>query len=101
MIKKCSENCRYAVIQSYGYSMYSVEGEQAYCAKLAHPTKTEGFDRFYGDAQQDTFAESCPTYELGSPVTLSVGEDEGEYIEDPDEKEIFRLYVTNHRKSTT
>jgi len=69
MSRICSE-CRYAVLVDYGYSNYTVEGTNLYCAKKLHPN--DGFDHWYGENKEVRFAENCSGYVSGAPVQVDV-----------------------------
>lgn len=68
-------DCRFAIWQDQGYSNWTVEGTDFFCAKSLHPA--DGFDRWYGRDKRLDFAAECPGYEQGEGVHLDVdGEDE-------------------------
>jgi hypothetical protein len=77
------EDCRYCLLEDYGYSNWTVEGTMIHCLKRLHPER-EGFDRWYGDDDRLKFAQGCTGFVAGEPVQVDV-EDEayngGERIE--------------------
>lgn len=64
------EDCEFAIMQEVGYSNWTVEGTNFYCAKRLHPS--DGFDRFYGRDKRLDFAAQCVGYRHGHPVGLDV-----------------------------
>lgn len=74
-MKNCNE-CRFAVLEDYGYSNYTVEGTNFSCALKLHPQGS--FDRFYGHTPKMDYADECSNYSEGDPVWLDV---DGENID--------------------
>ena len=66
-IKKCS-GCVYSISIDHGYSNYTVEGTDIYCAKSLNPDMP--FDRWYGEDKRDLFAETCKMYRCGSGISI-------------------------------
>lgn len=88
MPRTCND-CRFGVFEDYGYSNWTVEGTDFSCAKRLHPEGT--FDRFYGEDERLKFAEKCPGFEAGTPVSLDVdGEDYAELSED--QKAVLKMH---------
>ena len=87
MSRFCSE-CRYAVLVDYGYSNWTVEGTNLYCAKKLHPN--DGFDHWYGENNEVRFADNCSGYVSGAPVLVDV---DGEAMDgmSEDEREIYQM----------
>lgn len=73
MSKKCDE-CRWCLLEDYGYSNYTTEGTYVHCLKNLHPES--GWDRFYGEDKRLQFAETCPSFEQGVAVTIDVDRDD-------------------------
>lgn len=67
MSKTCND-CRFAVLEDYGYSNYTVEGTNFTCAKRLHPDGV--FDRFYGDDQRLAFGNDCDGFVKGEPLEI-------------------------------
>jgi len=78
--KKCDE-CRWALLEDYGYSNYTTEGTYVHCLKNLHPES--GWDRFYGEDKRLSFAETCAGFERGEPVQIDVDREELKKYEDP------------------
>ena len=96
-MKRRCDNCRWAIMQDYGYSNYTVENTNMICAQRAHPERE--FDRFYGEDKRLLHAEKCEHYGEGSPVELDVdGENEDEFrrgiFSSQAEREAWELHVT-------
>lgn len=72
MTKKC-DVCRWCLLEDYGYSNYTTEGTYVHCLKNLHPES--GWDRFYGEDKRLLFAETCPSFEEGEPVSVDVEHD--------------------------
>ena len=87
MSKSCNE-CRYAVMVDYGYSNYTVEGTNVYCAQKLHPN--DGFDHWYGENEYNKFAEQCQGFTQGSPVMIDVDGEAHDGMSE-DEREIYHM----------
>lgn len=86
-MRNCNE-CRFAILEDYGYSNYTVEGTLFYCAKRLHPEN--GFDRFYGANPKLDFAETCTGFELGAPLEIDVDKEKlGELT--PQEAHVLKI----------
>lgn len=72
-------NCKFAIFQDTGYSNYTVEGTDFYCAKKAHPS--DGFDAWYGEHEGFKFGETCPSRSEGEPIQLRVEDDPGRELD--------------------
>jgi len=68
-MKTCNE-CRFALMQEFGYSNYTVEGTTFHCMLQEHPDGE--FDRWYGTDTRLQYAEKCEKYEEGDPDILDV-----------------------------
>lgn len=71
--KKRCDDCLFAVFKDEGYSNYTVENTDFYCAKKLHPDGK--FDRFYGEDKRLEFAENCSGFVAGPPVEVDVDGD--------------------------
>ena len=65
----CNE-CRFAIFQDYGYSNWTVEGTEFFCAIKQHPA--DGFDRWYGDDGRLNYAAECRMFRAGEPISIDV-----------------------------
>jgi hypothetical protein len=82
-MNKC-DDCKYAVIEDYGYSNYTVEGTTVSCGKRVF----EPFDNFYGEApeyKQEAIL-NCTQHAPGGPIYMDV---DGETTLTPEEQEIY------------
>lgn len=68
-IKKCNR-CTNCVLESYGYSNYTVEGEYIHCSLKLHPEPP--FDNWYDSDPRLLFAETCDKFNDGSPIEIDV-----------------------------
>ena len=86
---KCNE-CKFCVLEDYGYSNYTVEGTNADCflnLNAGFPT-----DNWYGDAEAHDFANVCPRFVKGDPIEIDVDHDQGRmlnYVDDPQIREML------------
>jgi hypothetical protein len=71
--RSCAE-CIHAVFQETGYSNYTVEGRDFWCSKNLHPD--DGFDAWYDRDDRLKFAEECPEYWQGEPISIDVDQEE-------------------------
>lgn len=67
---KSCEQCKFCILDDYGYSNYTVEGTYVFCAKKLHPE--DGFDKFYGEDKRLFFAEQCPGFDAGECIRMDV-----------------------------
>lgn len=86
--RTCNE-CRFAIFKDYGYSNYTVEGTEFFCAIKAHPA--DGFDRWFGGDQRLWFAAECGSFSPGEAIGLDV---EGEDYDDltDEQKAIYEAW---------
>lgn len=63
-------NCRFARLQDYGCSNYSVDGTMVECVEKKHPRA-----EFPDDSPENDFASNCESFQQGNPIYLSVDED--------------------------
>jgi len=68
MADRTCDNCRFALMDDYGYSNYTVEGTDFTCLKGLHPAGT--FDRFYGEDERFRYAAHCAGYSKGDHVWI-------------------------------
>ena len=86
---KC-DNCKFCLIEDYGYSNWTVEGSNADCILELNPKFP--VDRGYGTAEELDFANVCPRFVEGDPVHVDVEHDNGKlinYAYDGEVKEIL------------
>jgi hypothetical protein len=81
--------CRFACFVDYGYSNYTVEGTEFYCAKSLHPDGH--FDRFYGEDKRLDFAAECSGFEAGEPISMDVDQ-EGIADLTPDQRTVWEMH---------
>lgn len=88
MTRTCND-CRFAVLEDYGYSNYTVEGTNFGCAKRLHPDGV--FDRFYGEDKRLDFGGSCSGFVEGEPLEIDC---DRECVPDlsPEQCEILNMY---------
>jgi hypothetical protein len=85
-MKNCAE-CKFCCFIDYGYSNYTVEGTEFYCAKKLHPAGH--FDRFYGEDKRLEYAETCGGFEAGEAIDMDV-EEEGLPDLSEEQREIYQ-----------
>lgn len=68
--RKC-DNCFFAIIEDHGYSDWTCEGSNVFCARDRHPVRN-GFDRWYGEDKHLNYAKKCGIFLIGNPVHLNV-----------------------------
>lgn len=68
-MSKCDE-CKWCLLEDYGYSNYTTEGTYVHCLKNLHPES--GFDRWYGEDARLNFAENCGEFFAGEAVSVDV-----------------------------
>lgn len=86
---KCVE-CKFCVLEDYGYSNYTVEGTDADCLLNLNPEFPK--DNWYGEAEAHDFANVCPRFAKGDPIEIDVDHDRGyilNYADDPEVREII------------
>jgi hypothetical protein len=83
-------NCKFCVLEDYGYSNYTVEGTNADCLLNLNPDFP--VDNFYGETKEHNFASTCSRFTEGSPIAIDVDHDLGHmlnYADDPEVREII------------
>src|ERR1700679_2591232 len=87
-MKSCND-CKYALMEDFGYSNYTTEGTTFYCMAFKHPE--DGFDRFYGEEEKLNYADKCETYIEGDRIDMDCDhENESDLTED--QKKIYEKY---------
>lgn len=82
------EGCKFGCLFDFGYSNYTVEGTEFFCAKSLHPDGH--FDRFYGEDKRLKYAEKCEGFEIGQAIEMDVDhENESELT--ADQRAIYEL----------
>ena len=92
MRTKCDE-CKYCVLQDYGYSNYTVEGITADCLLNLNPDFPK--DYWYGEEPVLNFAERCQRFAAGEPTMIDTDLELGsfeEYSNDPEIKQLLSSY---------
>jgi hypothetical protein len=80
---KCTD-CKYCVLQEYGWSNWTVEGKEADCLLGKNPDFPA--DNFYTEATELKYAEKCSCFCKGTPVDIDVEREDGfpeGYSDDP------------------
>lgn len=85
MTKNCGD-CKFCIFKDHGYSNYTVEGTDMYCAKDKHPEAP--FDRFYGEDYRLEFAKNCPSFTEGTSIEMDVDEENYDGLSQ-EQKEIY------------
>lgn len=66
--KLTCDDCRFCLLDDYGYSNYTTEGIYVHCLLNKHPES--GFDQFYGEDKRMQFADQCDAFTAGGPIHL-------------------------------
>lgn len=69
------DGCKYALMEDFGYSSYTVEGTTFHCLRRLHPVR-QGFDRWYNEDERLLFAGKCSGFVAGDYVWVDVDRDE-------------------------
>ena len=77
----CNE-CKFAILEDYGYSNYTVEGTNFRCGINKHPDGV--FDHFYGEEKKLEYASDCPFFVVGEAIQIDC---EQETVETLNEEE--------------
>lgn len=64
------DSCCYGKLEEYGYSAYTVEGNNFSCVRNMHPDGA--FDRWYGEDNRLKFANKCKGFQQGNPIRISM-----------------------------
>lgn len=86
---KCVE-CKFCVLEDYGYSNYTVEGTNADCILNLNPQFPA--DNWYGEAEAHDFANVCPRFKEGGAIEIDVDHEAGHmlnYTDDPEVREVI------------
>lgn len=71
---KTCDDCKFAILEDFGYSNYTVEGTNFSCALALHPDKR--FDHWYGEDARLEHAEKCVGFQEGTPINMDVEGDD-------------------------
>ena len=85
---KC-DDCKFCILEDYGYSNYTVEGTNADCLLNMNPWLPD--DHRWGEADSMVFANICPRFKEGSAIEMDV-ENNGNmlhYTDDPEARSII------------
>lgn len=85
---KCNE-CKFCVLEDYGYSNYTVEGTDADCLLDMNPFYPA--DNWYGDAEAHDFANVCPRFKEGNPIEIDVDHENGHIINYAHDGEVYAM----------
>lgn len=86
---KC-DDCKFCILEDYGYSNYTVEGTTADCLFGLNPDFP--VDNFYGNIPEHDFANICPRFKIGKPIEIDCDHEKGHilnYTDDPEIREIL------------
>lgn len=86
--QRTCQKCIYGCHFDFGYSNYTTEGTEFFCAKSKHPDGH--FDEFYGDDKRLNYAEKCDTYQEGDGLWMDV-EHENLAELTPEQKAIYDM----------
>jgi hypothetical protein len=95
--KRTCEGCKFALLEDYGYSNYTVEGTTVHCLKRLHPDR-EGFDRWYGEDGRLLFAERCPGFVAGEPVEVDVEQEKAYPYDAPQAQPWWQAYIEDDER---
>ena len=84
---KCDE-CKWCVLEDYGYSNYTVEGTGADCLLDLNPDLPA--DHRWGEASALAFANVCPRFKEGNPLLVDV-ETDGNLINYTNDTEVIEF----------
>lgn len=90
MAVTCND-CKYCIMQDFGYSNYTVEGTEADCLK--NQNQRFPVDNWYGHSEEAKYAFECPMFVEGDPVYVDCDQEDGaleNYSDDPEVKELLR-----------
>lgn len=93
---KCTE-CKFLLAVDSGYSNYTVEETDLDCLKGFNERlpATESYRFETESSDVNAIAEACPHYRKGDGTHIDVDREDGDetnYNDDPDVKEMLRLY---------
>lgn len=74
---KCNE-CKFCVLEDYGYSNWTVEGTNADCLLDMNPWFP--VDQGWDTAEELDFANVCPRFKSGDPIHVDVDHEEGRLL---------------------
>lgn len=85
---KCAD-CKFCLLEDYGYSNWTVEGTNANCLLDMNP----GFptDNWYGDAEEHDFANVCPRFKEGEPTHVDVENENGSLLNYAQDHEVYAM----------
>lgn len=89
-MKNCQQ-CKYCCLFDFGYSNYTTEGTEFFCAKKAHPAGH--FDNWYGEDKRFEFVMDCPAFIAGAKIEMDVDHENISKLT-PEQKEIYDYCVT-------
>ena len=85
---KCNE-CKFCVLEDYGYSNYTVEGTNANCLLDLNPDFPT--DNWYGDAEAHDFANVCPRFKEGYATHVDVESENGTLLNYAQDDEVYAI----------
>lgn len=90
MTKKTCDQCKYCLLEDFGYSNYTVDGTEASCILDLNPGLPK--DYWYGQEPALNYAEHCSNFTHGEPILVDVDHNEGNlenYTDDPELKALI------------
>jgi len=90
--------CKYSLVEQFGYSNYTVTGEELNC--LINKNPFAPIDTFYGETEGEQYANECSSYEEGDGIFFGPEDDEDEWWLTAEQKillEKFRAGVDSDR----
>lgn len=85
---KC-DDCKFCVLEDYGYSNWTVEGTDANC--LLHMNPWFPVDRGWETAEELDFANICPRFKEGEPMHIDVDHENGHIIHYAHDSEVYTM----------
>lgn len=85
---KCTE-CKFCLLEDYGYSNYTVEGTDASCLLELNPDFP--VDNWYGESPAHDFANVCPRFKEGNPVEIDVECESGHILNYVCDGEVYSI----------
>jgi hypothetical protein len=85
---RCDE-CKFCVLEDYGYSNWTVEGTNVSCVLNLNPKFPA--DHRWGHSPEAEFAKECSRYTKGDPVEVDVDQDLGHFLNYVDDDEVREI----------
>lgn len=85
---KC-DDCKFCVLEDYGYSNYTVEGTNADCILEMNPWFPD--DHRWGESDSMAFANVCPRFKEGGAIEIDVDRESGHILNYTDDPEVVDI----------